>query len=332
MLSEWLPADPAGLACIAYDAVTQRRDHMGRLKLGAAIASADGAAMGTTPTWATMREVALSAEQVGFDTVWVADELLWEDEGLQESMGWWECVAVMSAMAEATTLVALGTWVLSALHRSPGVTVKAAEAIDEISGGRFIFGLGAGHSGRQGEAFGFPSDKVIGRYEEALGIVVPLLRDGSVTFAGEYHSAAGQINTPRGPQGNRMPLMLAGHGPRTMGLAVLDADIWRGYATTSSEPEAFVSMMDQFTAVCAQNGRDLETIGRSIGINIHPPGASDEHEWGLGPSMRGSEDELITKLAGFADLGFTSVEIVVLGHSTEAVERLAPVIAAAAEI
>lgn len=123
---------------------------MGRLKLGAAIASADGAAMGSTPTWANMRDVALSAEQVGFDTVWVADELLWESEAWTEPVGWWECVAVMSAMAEATSSVALGTWVLSALHRSPGLTVKAAETIDEISGGRFIFGLGAGHSGKQG--------------------------------------------------------------------------------------------------------------------------------------------------------------------------------------
>ncbi|MDA2979207.1 MAG: LLM class flavin-dependent oxidoreductase, partial [Actinomycetota bacterium] len=159
-----------------------------------------------------------------------------------------------------------------------------------------------------------------------------LLRQGSVNYTGEYHSAAHQINTPRGPQGGRMPLMLAGHGPRTMGLAVSHADIWSGFATTSSEPGAFASMMDLFNAVCTEQGRDPDTIGRSVGIDIHPPGASDDHGWGLGSALRGSVDELVTKLAEFADLGFTSFEIVVVGHTTEAIERLAPVVAAAKDI
>lgn len=117
-----------------------------------------------------------------------------------------------------------------------------------------------------------------------------------------------------------------------MGLAVTHGDIWSGYATTSPEPEAFTSMMEQFNAVCAEKGRNPATIGRSVGINIQLPGASDDHEWELGPTIRGLATELVAKLAGYAALGFTSVEIIVLGHTTEAVERLAPVIAAAKDI
>jgi alkanesulfonate monooxygenase SsuD/methylene tetrahydromethanopterin reductase-like flavin-dependent oxidoreductase (luciferase family) len=113
--------------------------------------------------------------------------------------GWWECVATTSAVAEATSEITIGTWVLSALHRNPALTVKAVSTLDEIAGGRLLFGFGAGHSAKQGAAFGYPPDKVVGRYEEALQIVVPLLRDGKAEFEGHYHRAA-LTNRPTGPR------------------------------------------------------------------------------------------------------------------------------------
>ena len=78
----------------------------------------------------------------------------------------------------------------------------------------FVFGFGSGHAGRQGEAFGFPLDKTVGRYEEALQIVVPLLRDGEADFNGEFHSAVRQQSRPRGPSCGTIPLMLGAHGPQ----------------------------------------------------------------------------------------------------------------------
>ena len=68
------------------------------------------------------------------------------------------------AVAAATSRLKVGTWILSALHRNPGITAKAVETLDEISGGRFVFGLGSGHAGRQAHAFGLPEDHVYGRF------------------------------------------------------------------------------------------------------------------------------------------------------------------------
>ena len=75
--------------------------------------------------------------------IWVPDELLWRPPD-GEAQGWWECVAMTGAVASATSRIKVGTWVLSALHRNPGITTKAVETLDEISGGRFVLGLGSG--------------------------------------------------------------------------------------------------------------------------------------------------------------------------------------------
>ena len=103
------------------------------------------------------------------------------------------------AVAAATSRVKVGTWVLSALHRNPGITAKAVETLDEISGGRFVFGLGSGHAGRQAHAFGLPEDHVYGRFEEAIEIIVPLLRQGRADFEGTFHAARDLEQRPRRP-------------------------------------------------------------------------------------------------------------------------------------
>jgi alkanesulfonate monooxygenase SsuD/methylene tetrahydromethanopterin reductase-like flavin-dependent oxidoreductase (luciferase family) len=304
---------------------------MGRLKLGAVITTLEDPTTGVAPSWEAMRDAAVVSEQVGFDTVWVPDELQWESGDWEGARGWWECVAVTSAIAEATSTIDVGTWVLSALHRNPGLTVRVAETIDEISGGRFILGYGAGHAGRQGEAFGFPSDKTVGRYEEALTVVTDLLRTGSSTFSGEYHTTVRQTSAPRGPRPGGIPLMLGGHGPRTMRLAAAHADLWSAYVTKSSEAEAFAGMIEQVTSICESQGRDPASLSRSIGIFVRPPGTPDNVP-PPGPSLEGTADDTLSELERFADIGATHVEIMVPGDMADAFERLAPVVERAASI
>ena len=260
--------------------------------------------------WEDVRATALEAEQLGFDTVWLPDELLWKFEPDFEPMGTWECVSMASAVAAVTDRVKVGTWVLSALHRNPGLTVKVGEAIDEISGGRFIFGLGAGHSGDQGKAFGYPPDKVISRYEEALEIIIPLIRVGQATYSGQFHSAFEQDNAPRGPRGADMPIMLAGHGPRTIGLAVRHGDIWSGYATQGSMPGEFVDMLRLVDDACEQQERDPATLKRSIGVFVEPTEARFVEEIGLGAPLRGSAGEIAQRVHEFADIGVNMLEMI----------------------
>lgn len=304
---------------------------MGRLKIGLALGTVESPTTGVAPGWTTVRQVVNAAEDAGFDTVWVADELVWETPDDTNDMGWWECVAMLGAIAASTRTIAIGSWVLSALHRGPGVTVRSVETIDEISNGRFIFGFGSGHAGRQGEAFGFPPNYTVSRYEEALSILMPLIRHGTADFSGKYHSAVNQANHPRGPQRASIPLLLGGHGPRTIGIAVDHADIWSAYATTSSEAAAFGEMVELVNSACTERDRDPESLGRSAGIAVVRTDAAAPAEEPFAPPVTGTIGEIVSELAAFADLGFTSVELLG-GIGVEDVERLAPIVEAAKDI
>src|SRR5689334_23764380 len=128
---------------------------------------------------------------MGMDTLWIPDELLWRSE-TPSPIGFWDGVSIAGAAAAITSRVKIGSWVLSALHRNPGIIAKTAETLDEISGGRFVFGLGAGHAWPgQAHAFGLPEDKIFDRFEEALQVIVPLLREGRADFEGPYHTGRG---------------------------------------------------------------------------------------------------------------------------------------------
>src|SRR5664279_1799114 len=106
---------------------------MRSLEIGLVLPTGDVFSDGPVPRWDAIRDLALGAERAGFDTVWVADELLWRAPG-SPAQGFWECVAMTGAVAAATSRVKVGTWILSALHRNPGISAKAVETLDEISG------------------------------------------------------------------------------------------------------------------------------------------------------------------------------------------------------
>ena len=197
------------------------------------------------PTWAEISAQVKRAEELGFDAVWTADEIVWRKPDRTDPHGFWECLTMTGAVAASSSTVQVGTWVLSALYHNPGMVARAAETLDEISGGRLILGLGSGHPGSGAKDFGFPEDKTVSRYAEALEIIVPLLRGQAVTFNGEFHRANGAEVLPRGPRPGQIPLLLGGHSPRTMTLAATHADIWSAYATTSSLPGAFATMIEQ---------------------------------------------------------------------------------------
>lgn len=301
---------------------------MGGLGIGMVLGSGEDPVLGTTPRWTDIRRQARSAEQVGFDTVWVPDELQWESQGWDKPMGFWECAVITGAVAASTETVSVGTWVLSALHRNPGLTARIAETLHEISGGRFLFGLGSGHGGRQGEAFGFPADYTVSRYEEALSIITSLCRSGEASFDGRFHSANGLVMTPR-PEGSpTIPLLLGGHKPRTMRLACEHADIWSAFTTSSSQHEAFGDLLEQFEEVCEKSDRDPASIGKSIGVVVAPPGKDPVGILADYEPVRGSVDQMVDTFGRFTAMGCTRLELMAAGDQDETIEGLAPVIAA----
>ena len=295
------------------------------LKIGLALTLIEDVSTGSPIPWSELRRRALWAEEVGFDTLWVPDELLWQPESWPSPRGWWECVAVTAAVAEATSHIAVGTWVLSALHRNPALTAKVVSTLDEICGGRLLFGFGAGHSGKQGEAFGYPAEMTVSRYEEALQVVVPLLRGERVEFEGEYHRAS-LANRPSGPRQDDLPIMLAGHGPRNIGLAARYGDMWSAFATSSSQPKAFAEMLKTLDQACEQAERDPSSIGRSIGIDLVPGGFVAPEALGVTDPITGSPARIAQAAQDFADLGVTNLEFMVWPSEPAALEAASEVL------
>jgi alkanesulfonate monooxygenase SsuD/methylene tetrahydromethanopterin reductase-like flavin-dependent oxidoreductase (luciferase family) len=261
---------------------------------------------------------------MGFDTVWVPDELLWRPPDGQ-TRGWWECVAMTGAVAAATSRVKVGTWVLSALHRNPGITAKAIETLDEISGGRFVLGLGSGHAGRQAHAFGLPEDHVIGRFEEAVEIIVPLLRTGRADFEGTYHAARDLEHRPVGPRPGQIPIMMGAKGPKMLRLAALHADAWSWYVEERSDLEEFGARLAALEAACLEVGRDPASMGRSAGIIVEPTDITGAAE-ALAIPVRGSAEEIADGLRAFHAGGFTQIELLLWPRTLTALEAMAPVL------
>jgi alkanesulfonate monooxygenase SsuD/methylene tetrahydromethanopterin reductase-like flavin-dependent oxidoreductase (luciferase family) len=297
---------------------------MRTLELGLVLPMEESWTDGATPRWVEIRELATRAEAIGFDTVWIPDELLWRPPDGQVR-GWWECVAMAGAVAAATSRVKVGTWIMSALHRNPALTAKAVETLDEISGGRFIFGLGSGHAGRQAHAFGLPEDHVFGRFAEAVEIILPLLRHGRAEFEGTFHAARDLEHRPVGPRPGRIPIMIGAKGPRMLRLAALHADIWSWYVEERSDLEEFAPRLAALEAACVEVDRDPATIGRSAGIIVEPTSITGAAEV-LGIPLRGSAEEIADGLRAFRAGGFTQIEVLLWPRTLAALEAMAPVL------
>jgi alkanesulfonate monooxygenase SsuD/methylene tetrahydromethanopterin reductase-like flavin-dependent oxidoreductase (luciferase family) len=229
------------------------------------------------------------------------------------------------AVAAATSRVKVGTWIMSALHRNPGLTAKAVETLDEISGGRFVFGLGSGHDGRQAHAFGLPEDHIIGRFEEAVEIIVPLMRAGRADFEGTYHAARDLEQRPVGPRPGRIPIMIGAKGPKMLRLAALHADIWSWYVEERSDLEEFGPRLAALEAVCLEVGRDPASIDRSAGIIVEPTEVTGAAE-ALAIPVRGSAEQIAHGLRAFGAGGFTQIEILLWPRTLAALEAMAPVL------
>ena len=138
--------------------------------------------------WPEYRAIARTAEQAGFDSVWLGDHLLYR-YGDGSTRGPWEVWTMLSALAASTSRVRLGPLVACTAFHSPAMLAKLAATVDEVSGGRLILGLGAGWNEVEFAALGAPFDHRIARFEEAFTIVRTLLADGYIDFQGEYHVA-----------------------------------------------------------------------------------------------------------------------------------------------
>ncbi|MBI2762899.1 MAG: LLM class flavin-dependent oxidoreductase [Chloroflexi bacterium] len=299
---------------------------MRSFEIGVVLGSWRSTTDGGTVRWAEILDLALRAEALRFDTLWSPDELLGRLVKGGPRYGFWDGgVAIPAALAVATSKIKIGTWVMSALHRNPGITAKAVETMDEISGGRFVLGLGAGHAGSGAHAHGLPEDHIYDRFEEALQIIVPLLRGGRADFEGTYHVARDLEQLPVGPRPNGIPIMLAAHGAKGYRHAARLADIWSCYAQERSHVSELGPRIADFEAACTEVGRDPATIGRSAGVIVaplEPVGATGA----FGTMISGSAEEIADAFRSFRAAGFTQLEFMLHPQAAAALESMAPVL------
>lgn len=234
------------------------------MKIGVTLPQSESES-GPAPRYSDIRAAALQAEQGGFDSVWIMDHLLFQFDG-NPIIGVWEGLSVLAALAEATERVELGALVLCTAFRNPALLAKMADAIDEISGGRLILGLGAGWHEPEFSAFGYPFDHLASRFEEAVAIIAPLVRTGEVNFEGAFERAPNCLNSPRGPRPGGPPILMGVQGPRLLKLAAREADAWNACWLRRADelPEKIAPML----AACAENGRKPESLELTVGQEV----------------------------------------------------------------
>ncbi len=271
-----------------------------------------------------IRDISVGAENAGFDSIWLYDHLLYKNKELG-TVGIWECWTILSALAEATKRVELGTMVLCNQFRNPAILVKMAHTIDEVSGGRLILGLGAGWNKPEFDAFGIPFDHRVDRFEEALQIIKPLLKDGYVDFKGKYYQARKCEITPRSPRAEGPPLLIGSFGPRMMRLTARYADMWN--RVYYHKPESFKEDLEKMKAVCEEEGREWSTLGISAGVVLNYPELGEPTSTGIDEYLIGSTEEIAEAMKGYEELGLSHLMFHCSPYYPEAMERLAESIA-----
>ncbi len=297
-----------------------------RLKLGIILPVAEFFMDGKTPHWDDLLAMTLKAEEIGFDSVWIVDHLIVAAEG-RETIGVWECWSLLSALAATTKKVELGTLVTCTSFRNPALLAKMAETVDDISKGRVILGLGAGHHEPEYRAFGFPWDHRASRFEEAIQIIHPLLHSGHVDYQGRYYRAEDCVLRPRGPRPEGPPIMIGTTGERMLRLTARYADSWNVYYSREcNRARGIVPLREKVDAACRTEGRDPATLERTAsvlveGIGLVAPGGR-RPDW----ILSGSAEMLATELNAYQAEGISHVQIRVEPNTVEGVASLEPVL------
>jgi alkanesulfonate monooxygenase SsuD/methylene tetrahydromethanopterin reductase-like flavin-dependent oxidoreductase (luciferase family) len=301
-----------------------------------------GAGGGPTPRARDVVYSARRAEDAGFDSVWVSDHFLYEpyvdfaavdvafpDDFRGVRVGAWECWSLLAALAVASERLTLGTLVTNTGFRNPALLARMIDTVDALSGGRLVAGLGAGDFATEHQAFGYPFERRVSRFEEALTIIHPLLRGETVTRTGEFYRTDGAVLMPRGERTRGPPLLIGSlrGGPRMLRLIARYADHWNCMLPfQESSPAAFDAAWAPARAACLRHGRDPATLARNVTVGVCLPGGA----WPL-PGARpltGSPAALLPCFREFAARGIETLTLVIEPWSDASLAAFAEVAAA----
>jgi alkanesulfonate monooxygenase SsuD/methylene tetrahydromethanopterin reductase-like flavin-dependent oxidoreductase (luciferase family) len=215
------------------------------------------------------------AEEYGFDHAWTYDHLGWRD--LADGP-WFDSVPTLTAAATVTSRIRLGMFVASPNFRHPVHFAREVTAIDDISAGRLLLGVGAGGIGFDSAVLGEPEmtpRRRVDRFAEFLELLDTILRQPATTWRGEFYSAVDARSIPGPVQQPRPPFVVAANGPRALGLAARFGDGWATTGTVFDQGEdawwrSVARVSDRLDEALAQAGRDRGTMDRYLNLDSSP--------------------------------------------------------------
>ncbi|MGZ6997552.1 MAG: LLM class flavin-dependent oxidoreductase [Acidimicrobiia bacterium] len=221
-----------------------------------------------TDPWPTAVEQARHVEALGFDHLWTYDHLSWQH---YRERPWFGAIPWLTGLAGATASIRLGTLVCSPNFREPLTLAKDAIALDHVSAGRFLLGVGAGGVGWDATVYGgaplAPAARSA-RFAEMVEALDGLLTHGVYSFAGEHYVIDDARTLPGPLQHPRLPLAVAASGPKALALAARFADVWITIGDPWHDDSADGierAVRDQGVRLddaCAAIGRDPASIDR----------------------------------------------------------------------
>ena len=258
--------------------------------------------------WPELRDMAIAAESVGFDSIWLGDHLLYRNES--EAKGPWEMWSMLAALAAVTNRVQLGPLVAATSFHSPAMLAKKAATVDEISGGRLILGLGAGWNETEYRAFGFPFDHRASRFTEAFTIIRTLLREGAIDFDGAYYQIRDCEIVPR-PRPGGPPLLIGSRGPRVLAAALPHVDMWNTwYEWYGNNLDGLRDIAEDVDNACREVGRDPAEVAKTATVMIRLEGGTGSLNRPVSVGISETTDELAEKLRSYRAIGIVHVQLV----------------------
>ena len=219
-------------------------------------------------TWADMLAVWRTADGIDvYESGWTFDHFypIFSDSTGPCLEGW----TTLTALAQATTRLRLGTLVTGIHYRHPAVLANMAATLDIISGGRLELGIGAGWNEEESGAYGIELGSIrerFDRFEEACQVLISLLSQQTTDFDGTYYQLTGARNEPKGPQRPHPPICIGGSGEkRTLPLTARYAQHWN---FAGGSPEQFAHKRDVLAAQCELIGRDPAEITMSAHLRL----------------------------------------------------------------
>lgn len=310
------------------------------LRIGVLLPMWTGALDGETASMRRVLAFARHAEAAGLDSVWATDHLYFEAYedfkavGIELPAEWagikggqWECWTTAAAVAAVTARVQIGTLVSNTSFRNPALLARMADNVVDLSAGRLILGLGAGDFTTEHAAYGFDFERHVGRFENSLQILRPLLAGERCSHAGEFHRVVDAALMPRSSYGAPPILIGTLQGkPRMSRLTAQYADMWNCMiAFGDCALSTFQHAWEPIRAACEKHGRDPASLAKGATVSVN----FSDGPFGILPTavpFEGSIRQIADRFAAYAEDGATHMSTIPYPWNEHGIDRLAAVI------